>query len=161
LLKKTFPSEEKKYLQKKRNAFFGKRISSKGVVTKNQRTLLCICLLPGRHTGYVLRPSCSLYRVPDQIQSLPFPYRLFVAVSSTGRSPTIGWETAFVQTGGNIEEHVQWANIMGVKDIGTLNKKIQNGLTKDLILTSEAFHSRRYAEIADKIHKHKNDSNWF
>lgn len=50
------------------------------------------------------------------------------------------------------EEYVHWADIMKVKDIGSLNKRIQNGETKDLILTSEAFHGRRYAAIADQIY---------
>ncbi len=87
-----------------------------------------LCLF---HTGFLLQ-----YPQPDDPQQLDGKPRLYKLVEI-------------------FEEHVQWANIMGVKDIGTLNKKIQNGLTKDLILTSEAFHSRRYAEIADKIHKHK------
>jgi uridine kinase len=53
------------------------------------------------------------------------------------------------------EEYVHWGDIMGVKDIGTLNRKIQNDRVKDLILTGEAFHGRRYAEIADRIFAHK------
>ena len=44
----------------------------------------------------------------------------------------------------------------GCKRYRDVKPKIQQGLTKDLILTSEAFHSRRYAEIADTIYKHKN-----
>ncbi len=49
------------------------------------------------------------------------------------------------------EEYVNWGRIMGVKDVGSLNQKIQNGQTKDLILIGEALHSRRYAAIADTI----------
>lgn len=49
------------------------------------------------------------------------------------------------------EEYVHWGKIMGIKDIGSLNQKIQKGQTKDLILTGEAFHGRRYADIADRI----------
>lgn len=50
------------------------------------------------------------------------------------------------------EEYVHWAEIMHVKDIGSLNTRIQNGETRDIILTSEAFHARRYAAIADQIY---------
>ena len=49
------------------------------------------------------------------------------------------------------EEYVNWGNIMGVKDVGSLNQTIQRGETKDLILIGEALHSRRYATIADTI----------
>ncbi len=49
------------------------------------------------------------------------------------------------------EEYMRWGNIMGVKDIGSLNRKIQHEEVKDLILTGEAFHERRYAAIADAI----------
>lgn len=53
------------------------------------------------------------------------------------------------------EEYVRWGNIMGIKDIGSLNRKIQSGQVKDLILTGEAFHGRRYADIADRIYAKK------
>ncbi|MDD4919234.1 MAG: nucleoside kinase [Bacteroidales bacterium] len=49
------------------------------------------------------------------------------------------------------EEYVNWGKVMGVRDVGSLNQKIQNGETKDLILIGEALHSRRYAAIADTI----------
>lgn len=88
-----------------------------------------LCLF---HTGFLLQ-----YPQPDNPQQLDGKPRLHKLVEV-------------------FEEHVQWGKIMGVKDIGTLNQKIQQGLTKDLILTSEAFHSRRYADIADTIYKHKN-----
>lgn len=91
-------------------------------------TLFNLCLF---HKGFLLQ-----YPHPDDPQRLDGPPRLHRLVEI-------------------FEEHVQWGNIMGVKDIGTLNQKIQQGLTKDLILTTEAFHSRRYAEIADKIYRHR------
>lgn len=53
------------------------------------------------------------------------------------------------------EEYVHWGNIMGIKDIGSLNQKIQQEQVKDLILTGEAFHGRRYAGIADRIAEHR------
>ena len=44
---------------------------------------------------------------------------------------------------------------MGIKDIRSLNQKIQQEQVKDLILTGEAFHGRRYAGIADRIAEHR------
>ncbi|NLA15864.1 MAG: nucleoside kinase [Bacteroidales bacterium] len=90
--------------------------------------LFDLCLF---HKGFLLQ-----YPQPDDPRQLDGPPRLHKLVEV-------------------FEEHVQWANIMGVKDIGSLNQTIQKGLTKDLILTAEAFHSRRYAEIADKIYRHR------
>lgn len=55
------------------------------------------------------------------------------------------------------EEYIHWANVIKVKDIGSLNQKIQEGNTKDLILISEALHGRRYAAIADMIYVNRKD----
>lgn len=55
------------------------------------------------------------------------------------------------------EEAVRVSEIMRVKDIGSLNTRIKRGETKDLILTSEAFHARRYAAIADQIFERRHE----
>ncbi|MDY0240417.1 MAG: nucleoside kinase, partial [Bacteroidales bacterium] len=83
------------------------------------------------HKGFLLQ-----YPQPDHPQSLDGPPKLHKLVEV-------------------FEEYVHWGDIMGVKDIGTLNRKIQRDRVKDLILTGEAFHGRRYAEIADRIYAHK------
>lgn len=52
-------------------------------------------------------------------------------------------------------ESEQWARIMGVDTVGSLNDVVSKGSIKDLILISEALHEKKIAQIADEISKHK------
>lgn len=51
-----------------------------------------------------------------------------------------------------LKEHSDWCSVMGVKGVGTLNRKVLSGEIVDLINLSEALHERKYAEIADQIY---------
>lgn len=50
-------------------------------------------------------------------------------------------------------ETVNWLNILGVSDVGSLNEKVDSRERRDLILTSEALHEKKIAYIADDIAK--------
>jgi hypothetical protein len=58
------------------------------------------------------------------------------------------------------EEYVHWGNIMGIKDIGSLNRKIQSGQVKDLILTGEAFTAEGMQTLPTVSMPKKKPSNW-
>lgn len=51
-----------------------------------------------------------------------------------------------------LKEHSDWCSVMGVKGVGTLNRKVLSGEIVDLINLSEALHERKYADIADQIY---------
>lgn len=51
-----------------------------------------------------------------------------------------------------LKEHSDWCAVMGVKGVGTLNRKVLSGQIVDLVNLSEALHERKYAEIADQIY---------
>ena len=51
-----------------------------------------------------------------------------------------------------LEEHSDWCSVMGVKGVGTLNRKVLAGDVVELINLSEALHERKYAEIANQIY---------
>ena len=48
-------------------------------------------------------------------------------------------------------ETEKWLDILGVGNVGALNKKIDQGELVNLIMISEALHEKKIAEIADKI----------
>ena len=52
-------------------------------------------------------------------------------------------------------ETEKWLNILGVGEVGSLNEKIIGGDLASLIMTSEALHEKKIAEIADKIFNRK------
>lgn len=52
-------------------------------------------------------------------------------------------------------EAEEWARILDVVDIGSLNEKVDNGEIKDFILVAEALHEKKIANIADKIYENK------
>ncbi len=55
------------------------------------------------------------------------------------------------------KEMYNWCNIIGVKDIDSVNRAISMGYGKNIIQVAEALHERKYAAIADQIYKRKDD----
>lgn len=53
-------------------------------------------------------------------------------------------------------ETERWLSILGIGEVGTLNKKINNGDLQDIIMVSEALHEKKIANIADKISSKSN-----
>ena len=54
-----------------------------------------------------------------------------------------------------LKEHSDWCSVMGVKGVGSLNRKVLAGEVVELINLSEALHERKYAEIANQIYARK------
>jgi len=56
------------------------------------------------------------------------------------------------------QEHKHWIDILNTPYVRDLNRIIENGKEKDIIMVSEALHEKKYAEIADDIYRHRNDN---
>ena len=54
------------------------------------------------------------------------------------------------------KETKRWLNILGVGEVGTLNEKISNNESQNLIMVSEALHEKKIANISDDINERKN-----
>ena len=52
-------------------------------------------------------------------------------------------------------ETEKWLSILGMEDVGTLNRKIDGGELQDIIMVCEALHEKKIANIADKIAEKK------
>ena len=50
-------------------------------------------------------------------------------------------------------EYQSWVSLMGVPTVGAVNSEVLEGNGDGLILIAEAFHERKFAEIADAIHR--------
>ena len=50
-------------------------------------------------------------------------------------------------------EYQEWVRIMGVPTVGSLNKKVLDGDSSELIKVAEAFHERKLSQIADAIYE--------
>lgn len=48
-------------------------------------------------------------------------------------------------------EYREWLNLLGVEDIGSLNRALESGRTRTVILVAEALHEKRISGIADEI----------
>ncbi len=55
------------------------------------------------------------------------------------------------------KENQNWCNILGVKDIATVNAAITAGYSTKMIQVAEALHERKYAAISDQIYNRKDD----
>ncbi|UCG92122.1 MAG: nucleoside kinase [candidate division WOR-3 bacterium] len=52
-------------------------------------------------------------------------------------------------------EHVEWAKILGIRDVGGLNHAIERGEGPEIVKVSEALHEKKIVYIADRIVKEK------
>ena len=55
------------------------------------------------------------------------------------------------------QEHKDWAEILNVSNIGSLNKFTEDGRSGDIIKISEALHEKKVAEIANMIFERRNN----
>lgn len=100
------------------------------------------CMLPS--TGYLKLFDLILYepgfilRYPDH--DSPFNIQEFKPLPKLSKV---------------FRETEEWAKILDVADIGSLNEKVDNGEIKDFILVAEALHEKKIANIADRIHENK------
>jgi len=53
------------------------------------------------------------------------------------------------------QEHKDWAEILNVPNVASLNENAMNGLSGDIIKISEAFHEKKIAEIANLINERR------
>ena len=53
------------------------------------------------------------------------------------------------------KETEDWAKILDVADVGSLNDKVVSGEFKDIVLVAEGFHEKKIANIADKIYENR------
>ncbi len=54
---------------------------------------------------------------------------------------------------GIFREYQSWVELMGVPTIGAVNARVLEGVSGGMILLAEAFHERKFAEVADAIQK--------
>ena len=61
------------------------------------------------------------------------------------------------KTFGVFAENVRWNVIMGLQNVGAVNKACQKGLASELIQVSEALQEKKVVQIADDIYRRYND----
>ncbi len=77
--------------------------------------------------GFVLvLPEVKNYRKPAKFEEIVMLYKAF-------------------------QEHRNWLTLMGLQDVGALNKAIVSGKAKDIIMVAEALQEKKIAQIADMI----------
>ncbi len=97
-----------------------------GVLTTRTGKITAFDIVP-MHEGFVLHfPDVEN---PHHVERLPPSEELFEVYS----------------------EHLQWGEIIGVRNAGELNAAIADGSVSDVINTVEALHEKRLANLADRI----------
>lgn len=56
-----------------------------------------------------------------------------------------------------LKAHSQWCSILGLNGVGSVNKVIMNGKTKDMINLAEIRHERAYSDIAEMIYQRRSE----
>lgn len=79
------------------------------------------------HSGFILR----------------FPRRERPTELSPVEDYTALWEV--------FEEYGHWLDLLGLRDVGSVNRAVRNGRIREIILVSEALHEERIVQIANRI----------
>mgnify|MGYP002852550952 CR=1 FL=1 len=97
-------------------------------------------------TGYLDRWRIALYSEGFCLQS-PEPVRPF-------NIPEQKYQKKLAEI---FEENSNWCNIIGARDIATINEAINKGYGNMVISLAEALHEKKYSIIADKIGERRKD----
>jgi len=82
----------------------------------------------------------------------------FVLRFPTSRDPsTLQPRQEFRELRNVFSEYGQWLTLLGLHDVGSLNRSIRDGSIEEVILVSEALHERKTIEIATSIAKRHRD----
>jgi len=97
--------------------------------------------------GYLV-PSAGYLRVFELKYYPPGFILRFPLSDNPHELPAFVEQAKMAQT---FEEHKNWAAILGVSDVGSLNDVVAAGGTMELINVAEALHEKKIAQIADQI----------
>ncbi|HHY14235.1 MAG TPA: nucleoside kinase [Thermoanaerobacterales bacterium] len=97
--------------------------------------------------GYML-PSTGYLKEFDLIHYPPGVIMMFPNTDSPTKVPMYSDQPKMAKI---FKESERWNKILGVVDVGSLNNSISKGQGKELILTAEALHEKKIAQIADSI----------
>ncbi|MCD6385194.1 nucleoside kinase, partial [Candidatus Sumerlaeota bacterium] len=104
------------------------------------------------HFYGILAPSTGSVRLFD-IKPYPPGFILrFPSIEDPTRLPKFIEQKKMFQV---YQEYEEWGRLLGIRNVADLNRRIKEGNIKEIILTAEALHEKRIAQIADMINERK------
>ena len=104
-------------------------------------------------TGYfygVMAPSSGYVGLFDLI---PYYNGFYLALPVREAPDTLHLDVEQQKMFGIFQEYQSWVRLMGVPTVGAVNAKVLKGDAGGLIKIAEAFHERKFAWVADEIHR--------
>ena len=105
----------------------------------------------GDEVGYffgALAPSTGYI---DRFEVQPYHNGFYISIPSRTAPDTIAPPPNLQKMFAIFDGYSEWVEIMGVANVGKLNKRIEQGDTSELIQIAEAVHEKRLSRIADTI----------
>ncbi len=87
----------------------------------------------------------------DRFDLLPYYNGFYLALPGRTDPEHIDCRIEQEKMFGIFQEYQSWVDLMGVPTIGQINSQVLAGNSKSLIMIAEAFHARKYAEVANRI----------
>ncbi|AEE97529.1 uridine kinase family protein [Mahella australiensis] len=109
----------------------------------------------GNLIDYFYEPLFTSTGQANVFDLLPYPPGLILLYPKAGQPDKLPEFTDLPKLAAIFKEAEEWARILGIGYVSSLNDVIDKGDTSELILISEALHEKRTVDIADVISKNK------
>ena len=136
------------------------------IFTKNRQDDTAL-LLEGRSESKVMVNECGdfidMYLFPlvnrtgllDTFELMPYQDGFLLRFPASGAGKRLEPFEDSPKIFAVYDEYKKWGRIVGVHSVGRLNRIAADDSIRDYIRIAEAFHEKKYAEIADQIFAHK------
>jgi len=84
----------------------------------------------------------------------PYASGLILRLPSRQHPTTLYRRTNYPKMMGVLRDYGRWLGILGVEDMGSLNRVVQSDAMREIVLVSEALHEKLISDIADQIVRH-------
>ena len=154
IIKKNIPIEKKTLTRKRAISLFSRLgLQEKVVFLKNiRRQYITVYSLLSHHSHFMMPPFDTTGNV-DRFYLRSFTPGFILVFPTWQDMSKLPDYVAQPKLAKIFNEYEGWARILGINDLGQLNRAIKNGKGSEIVKISEALHEKKIAYIANSIVK--------
>ena len=105
----------------------------------------------GENIGYFFGALAPSTRYIEHFEVLPYHHGFYISTPTRSHPDTIASAPNLNKMFSIFDSYSRWVELLGVRTVGKLNKRIGDGDAGELIKIAEAVHEKLLSNIADKI----------
>ena len=105
----------------------------------------------GEEVGYFYGPLVPSTRYIDRFEVRPYHKGFYISTPTRTRPDAIATAPSLNKMFSIFDNYSRWVELLGVRTVGRLNQRIDNGDAGELIQIAEAVHEKLLSNMADQI----------